>query len=107
GCLPARPGDDDRPRARRPRRADDARAPHRGTIGSAGMTAQFDALVAQAKATIAAENARAVPRISVGVSGCSVCVGAEETLRILRAEMARRNLDAIVEVVGCRGVDYA
>src|SRR5439155_3484284 len=63
--------------------------------------------VAQSKAEIAAETARAVPRISVGVSGCSVCVGAEDTLRIIHAQLAQQNLDAIVEVVGCRGVDYA
>jgi len=71
------------------------------------MTAQYDALVAQAKAALEADTARQVPRISVGISGCSNSVGAERTLSAIREGLARRNVAAIVEEVGCRGICYA
>ena len=71
------------------------------------MTAQYDALVAQAKAALEAEKAREVPRISVGISGCSISVGAERTVAAIRDELTKREIEAIVEEVGCRGICYA
>ncbi|HLH73149.1 MAG TPA: NADH-ubiquinone oxidoreductase-F iron-sulfur binding region domain-containing protein [Chloroflexota bacterium] len=71
------------------------------------MTTQYDALVAQAKQALEAEKARGVPRISVGISGCSVSVGAQRTLNAIQEELAKRQIGAIVEEVGCRGICYA
>jgi hypothetical protein len=71
------------------------------------MSAQFDALVQKAKDAVATQNALKLPRISVGISGCSESVGARTTLAAIRAELAARRIDAIVEEVGCRGMCYA
>ena len=71
------------------------------------MTAQYDALVAQANEAIRAQAASGIPRITVGISGCSVSVGARRTLQAIRAELEKRNIAALVEEVGCRGVCYA
>jgi NADH:ubiquinone oxidoreductase subunit F (NADH-binding)/(2Fe-2S) ferredoxin len=71
------------------------------------MTTQFDALVENAKAAVDAQKAQGLPRISVGISGCSESVGARDTLVAIRAELARRQIQAIVEEVGCRGMCYA
>lgn len=71
------------------------------------MTAQFDTLVAQANEETRSRRSRAVPRISVAISGCSESVGARRTLRALHDELRRRDLIATVEEVGCRGICYA
>jgi NADH:ubiquinone oxidoreductase subunit F (NADH-binding) len=71
------------------------------------MTVEYDKLVAEAVAATRARARRGAPRVWVGISGCSVAVGAEETLARLRAELTARRIDAEVDVVGCRGVDYA
>jgi NADH:ubiquinone oxidoreductase subunit F (NADH-binding)/(2Fe-2S) ferredoxin len=71
------------------------------------MTTQFETLVDQARAEARAHASRGIPRVSVGVSGCSESVGARHTLRALLAELHKRELSAIVEEVGCRGVCYA
>ncbi|HEX5418096.1 MAG TPA: NADH-ubiquinone oxidoreductase-F iron-sulfur binding region domain-containing protein [Chloroflexota bacterium] len=71
------------------------------------MTAQYDALVDHANAELAAEQARNRVRISVGISGCSESVGAEETLTRIQQELSARNIPALVEVVGCRGMCWA
>ena len=71
------------------------------------MTAEYDALVLSANNAVAAQQALGLPRISVGISGCSESVGARDTLAAIREELARRNLSAIVEEVGCRGMCYA
>lgn len=71
------------------------------------MTIEYDKLVAEAQAATQAKAQRSIPRIWVGISGCSVAVGARETLARLRAELAQRRIDAEIEVVGCRGLDYA
>jgi len=71
------------------------------------MTAQYDALVARATAELEAERARNRVRISVGISGCSESVGAEETLARIQEELNARKIDALVETVGCRGMCWA
>ena len=71
------------------------------------MTAQYDALIARANEAIKSHSDRGVPRISVGISGCSVSVGAAKTLQTIREELDRRHIAAVVEEVGCRGVCYA
>ncbi|HVC32545.1 MAG TPA: NADH-ubiquinone oxidoreductase-F iron-sulfur binding region domain-containing protein [Chloroflexota bacterium] len=71
------------------------------------MTTQYDALVATANEAVRSQSARGVPRITVGISGCSESVGARGTLRAIRAELERRQIQAIVEETGCRGVCYA
>src|SRR3990172_12732588 len=46
------------------------------------------------------------PRIFVGMGTCGVAAGARKTLEAVKAELARRNLDAEVSVGGCIGMCY-
>lgn len=71
------------------------------------MTAAYDALVTQAQDAVRAQDQRGIPRIWVGIAGCSESVGARRTLQTLQAELAIRNLPALIEEVGCRGICYA
>jgi NADH-quinone oxidoreductase subunit F len=71
------------------------------------MTAEYEVLVARAQTAMSEEQARNRPRIAVGLSGCGESVGARQTLAALRAELAARRIDALVEEVGCRGMCYA
>jgi NADH-quinone oxidoreductase subunit F len=71
------------------------------------MSAPYDALVKQANSALLAEKQRGRALITVGISGCSECVGARETLAAIEAEVGRRGIDAKIEVVGCRGICYA
>ncbi|HUU62586.1 MAG TPA: NADH-quinone oxidoreductase subunit NuoF [Dehalococcoidia bacterium] len=47
------------------------------------------------------------PRISIGTATCGRAAGALETLETLKAELAERNIDAILTEVGCMGHCYA
>jgi len=47
------------------------------------------------------------PRISIGTATCGRAAGALETLETLKAELAERNIDAILTEVGCIGHCYA
>ena len=67
------------------------------------MTTPYDDLVARANEKARADAAIAIPRLWVGLSGCSESVGAEETLRGLRATLEERRIGARIDVVGCRG----
>ncbi len=58
--------------------------------------AEWDALVNSPK-----------PRISIGTATCGRAAGALETLETLKAELAERNIDAILTEVGCMGHCYA
>ena len=58
--------------------------------------AEWDALLNSSK-----------PRISIGTATCGRAAGALETLETLKAELAERNIDAILTEVGCMGHCYA
>jgi NADH-quinone oxidoreductase subunit F len=45
--------------------------------------------------------------INVGTATCGRAAGALETLQVFRDEIARRNIDATISEVGCRGYCYA
>ena len=47
------------------------------------------------------------PRISIGTATCGRAAGALETLEAIKAELAERNIDAILNEVGCMGHCYA
>ena len=70
------------------------------------MTAAYESLAARASAYTQALGALDVPRLIVGISGCSLSVGAGETLAELKAELARRGIKAQVETTGCKGMCY-
>ncbi len=71
------------------------------------MSAEYEALVARARAAQAALDRLDVPRIVVGVGGCSLAVGAGRTLEALRSELERRGVRASLETTGCNGQCYA
>jgi len=70
------------------------------------MTTAYESLVARASAHREALDALEVPRLIVGISGCSLAVGAGETLAELKAELDRRGIQAQVETTGCKGMCY-
>src|SRR5438132_14368005 len=105
--LSPSPGDADQRRAGRPGHSGSARALDRRKVRPGVMTAEYEVLVGRAQTAAREEQSRNRPRISVGVSGCSESVGARQALAALRAELAARKLDALVEEVGCRGMCYA
>jgi len=71
------------------------------------MTAEYEALVARARASRDRLDHLDVPRVIVGIAGCSLSVGAGRTLETLRAELARRCIPVSLETTGCNGMCYA
>ena len=70
------------------------------------MTTAYESLVARANEHTQALDALDVPRLIVGISGCSLSVGAGETLAELQAELSRRGIQARIETTGCKGMCY-
>ncbi len=67
----------------------------------------YQDLVAQAEAAKRRLEARDRPRVAVCVDTSSIASGALETLRAVREEVARRNLDINVDQVGGNGLSFA
>lgn len=70
------------------------------------MTVAYESLVAKARADQETLSSLDVARVIVGISGCSLAVGAAETLAALRAELGRRGIKARIETTGCKGLCY-
>ncbi|OGL11859.1 MAG: hypothetical protein A3I14_05375 [Candidatus Rokubacteria bacterium RIFCSPLOWO2_02_FULL_73_56] len=70
-------------------------------VAARGPLARFEALRAEAAGR------RRGLTLAVGLGSCGEAVGARETLEALRAEAARRGLDAAVVAAGCDGMCWA
>src|SRR4030042_5101040 len=67
----------------------------------------FDERRKQAGAECEALQKSTKPRILVGAATCGLAAGAEQVITAIKNELARLNIDAKVERVGCIGLCYA
>jgi NADH-quinone oxidoreductase subunit F len=67
----------------------------------------FTDIKSKATAQWQAIQKRARPRIYIGTGTCGVAAGADATLKALRGELAKHNIEADIYQVGCIGLCYA